>query len=207
MPVAVGARREDRLMELVAEIGAAGGRALPVRVDVTRPDECAAFIERTVGEFGSIYGVFANAGIGHETAIAAMSDADMRAIFEANFFGTLNTIRPALPRMIEARAGHVLTCSSCLSKCGMPFHGAYSATKAAQEHISRALRIELRSRGVRWAMQPPERVARAIVACLRRPRPEVWTSTIARLAFAAADISPRFTDWCLTRFTSRDKTG
>jgi short-subunit dehydrogenase len=234
MPVAVAARRDDRLADLVKEISDAGGRAIAVRCDVVNQSDCDELIARTVQEFGSLYSIFANAGIGHEGRVAKISDADMRNIFEVNFFGTLNSIRPALPHILHSR-GHILICSSCLSKIGMPFHGAYTATKAAQEHIARAMRIEMKPQGVKvssvhpvgtateffeakaartgtsvkqnsppkWAMQPPERVANAIVNCLRKPRPEVWTTWIGRLIFAAADISPRFTDRGLTKFAHR----
>lgn len=235
MPVAVGARREDRLKELVEEIRKGGGKAIAVRVDVASAEDCSRLVEETVREFGSIYAVFANAGYGLEKPIVRFTDREMRDMFDTNFFGTLNTIRPAVAKMLAARRGHVLVCSSCLAKCGMPYHGSYSATKAAQEHVTRAMRIELRGTGVTassvhpigtateffdakaarmkgttanatppsWAMQPPEKVARAVVACLRRPRPEVWTSMVARLVFACSNVSPRLTDWGLGRFASR----
>jgi short-subunit dehydrogenase len=234
MPVAAGARRADRLEALVAEITAAGGRAIAVPCDVDRPEHCARLIDQTVTEFGSVYCVFANAGYGLERAVARTTDAQMRAIFETNFFGTLNTIRPALPRMLEARAGHILVCSSCLAKLAVPQFGAYCATKAAQDHIARALRIELHGSGVfvsgvypigtttefrdvareaggygkgvhtpKAFVQPPERVANAIVRCLRRPRPEVWTSAAARLAFAVGVALPRTADWALRRMAGR----
>src|ERR1043165_2055009 len=207
MPAAAAARREEKLIEVVEQIKKSGGRATAVRADVSNPGDWPRLIDATVEAFGSIYSVFANAGYGLEKPIAALSDRDMRDMFDTNFFGTMNTIRPALARMLPARRGHILVCSSCLAKCGMPFNGCYSATKAAQEHITRALRIELRGSGVTassvhpigtateffdakaaklkgttanatppsWAMQPPEKVARAVVACLRHPRPEVWT--------------------------------
>ena len=55
--------------------------------------------------------------------------------------------------------------------------------------------------------QPPERVARAIVRCLRRPRPEVWTSTSARAMAGMATISPRFGDFVMRRVAKTRKTG
>src|SRR5207237_1833907 len=64
MPVAVGARRADRLESLSAEIAAAGGRAIAVQMDVDKPEDCQRLIDRTIGAFGSIYAVFANAGFG-----------------------------------------------------------------------------------------------------------------------------------------------
>jgi NAD(P)-dependent dehydrogenase (short-subunit alcohol dehydrogenase family) len=235
MPVALAARREDRLQEAVAKIREAGGKAIAVRADVDSPQDCRALIDRTVGEFGSIYAVFANAGYGAYTPIADTSDEDLRAIFETNLWGTLNTIRPALERMRAGpqgpNRGHILICSSCLSKLALPFSAAYSATKAAQDHFGRSLRVELAPQGIhvstvhpvgtktelfdtaekrsrvkksvqhgpRGMMQPPERVADAVVRCLRRPRGEVWTSLITRLAFSASVAAPEIRDWASRR--------
>jgi uncharacterized protein len=148
MPVALGARRVDKLESVVGEIKAADGRAIAVPTDVTRPEDCRALIDRTIAEFGAIYAVFANAGYGLERPTHLTTDAELRAIFETNFFGTMNTVRPALEVMLRQRQGHVLICSSCLAKVGTPFVSAYSATKAAQDHIARALRAELRGMGV-----------------------------------------------------------
>jgi short-subunit dehydrogenase len=234
MPVALGARRMDRLQNLVAEIEGRGGRALAVETDVTNPDDCRRLVERTIAAFGSIYAMFANAGVGLEKSLQDTSDAEMREIFEVNFYGTLNAIRPALEPMLAVREGHILVCSSCLSKLGIPYLSAYSATKAAQDHISRGMRAELSTRGIavssvhpvgtqteffgvaearsgaRRAKTPaafeqsPERVARAIVRRLRNGRGgEVWTSLPAQVMFAAADLVPGLTDWCLDRFARR----
>lgn len=233
MPVAISARREDKLIELVNEIKASGGHAIAVPGDVSIQSDCDRLIERAVAEFGSIYAIYANAGYGYQRTIADITDREIRDMFDTNFFGTLNTIRAALPHLLKLNQGHILICSSCLAKSAMPYHGAYSATKAAQDHIARCLRIELRNTGIRtsciypigtstefsdvkaarsglppkphrpsYFLQPPQRVADAIVACLRRPKPEVWTSIPARIAFACSNLSPRFTDYLLTRFNT-----
>jgi short-subunit dehydrogenase len=235
MPVAVMARREDKLRSLVREIEALGGRAVALVGSVDKPDDCERLIARTIEAFGSIHAVFANAGYGLERPIHEMSDADMRAIFETNFFGTLSTTRPAVRAMLAAGSGHVLICSSCLSKFGTAYHGAYSATKAAQNHIARAMNIELAARRIRVSsvhpvgtkteffetarinsggatmldnspgafMQSPDRVARAIVACLRRPRSEVWTSLPARLFFGLVTMFPALGDAVMRRWAAR----
>lgn len=235
MPVVLGARRPDKLEAVTAMITAAGGRAAAVPMDVTRPEDCRRLIDETVGRFGSVYAVFANAGYGLEAPIAEMTDEAMRRIFETNFYGTLNTIAPALPLMRQAGAGHILICSSCVAKMTLPYYGAYSATKAAQNHIGRAMNLELRGTGVHVStvhpvgtrteffdtvqklndgmkivehtpdrfMQPPERVARAIVRCLRRPHPEVWTSRFVRLGMAFCNALPgvedRWIAWMLEK--------
>lgn len=148
MFVAVMARRSDMLDEIVAEIHESGGRATAFVGDVTDPDACEGFVTRAEKELGPLHAVFANAGYGQEEPTWAMPEADLRAIFETNFWGSLNTVRPALPGMLERKRGHVLFCSSCLSKIGLPMFGAYSATKACQDHFGRAMRHELRASGV-----------------------------------------------------------
>ncbi|MFG0273667.1 MAG: SDR family NAD(P)-dependent oxidoreductase [Phycisphaerales bacterium] len=235
MPVAIAARRLDRLESLAREIEATGGRALPIELDVADADACARAVARTAEAFGSIYAVFANAGFGFERPMHETSRADLREIFEVNFWGSMHIIDPALPRMLEAGAGHVLLCSSCLAALPIPWYGAYTATKAAQRHIGRAMRVELapagvhvttvhpvgtkteffdiadeRSRGATLFdrtnerfMQAPERVARAVVRVLEKPRPEVWTSPSARFTMHLAALMPRTTDRVLTRMAKR----
>ena len=238
MPVALAARRVEKLRTAVDEITRAGGRAIAVPTDVDRPEDCRALVDRTVTEFGSIHAVFANAGYGFEKPMHRTSDAEVRAIFETNFFGTLSTIRPALERMLAAGSGHILVCSRCLSKVGIPFLGPYSATKAAQDHIARAMRGELAGSGIAVSsvhpigtrteffeqvgvrsgpdegslhtpelfMQPPERVARAIVRRLRSGRGgEVWTSNTVRLTFAFLNAFPSLGDWVIARYAAKQR--
>ena len=148
MPVALGGRREDKLLDVRSQIERFGGRAIAVTTDVTSQPDCDALIDRTCEAFGSIYAVYGNAGYGFEKPIHQTSDAELRAIFETNFFGCMNTIRPALPRMIHAGLGHVLLCSSCIGKIGLPLYGPYCATKGAQVLVARAMRHELKPLGV-----------------------------------------------------------
>ncbi|MEM9560436.1 MAG: SDR family oxidoreductase [Planctomycetota bacterium] len=63
--------------------------------------------------------------------------------------------------------------------------------------------LKIMDRRQRLGMQPPERVARAVVSCLRRPRGEVWTSSPARFAFGATVMLPGLTDWALKRVMSK----
>jgi short-subunit dehydrogenase len=232
MPVALGARRIDKLEALAAQIRAAGGPALALACDVTNPDDCARLVRDAEAEFGPLHAVYANAGYGFEKPFTRTADADIRAIFETNFFGTLNTIRPALDLMLPRRRGHILICSSCLSKCSLPGLAAYSATKAAQDHYARAMRAELASSGIAvssihpigtrteffdqsnarsqyqssllrtpdFFMQPPERVASAIVRNLRAGKGrEVWTSLAVRTLFALATEFPAAADFFIKR--------
>lgn len=226
MPVALMARRRGKLDEVATAIRAIGGTAWVFEGNVDEAGAGEAFIAGAEAALGPLHAVFANAGYGFEKATWSLDDRELRAIFETNVWGSLNVIRPALPGMIERGAGHVLLCSSCLSKIGVPMYGAYCATKAVQDHMARAMRHELRPSGV-WVssvhpigtrteffeqagqrsgtlrlmdrrseqfMQPPERAAKAVVACLRRPRGEVWTSATMRMALGVATMLPGLAD-------------
>jgi short-subunit dehydrogenase len=149
MPVVVGARRRAALDAVVAEVRAAGGKAEAVVCDVDREEDCRGLIARAEEAFGPVYAVFANAGYGLEGPADALTDDQLHAIIRTNFFGTLWTVRAALPSMRRSGRGHVLICSSCVSKMGLPYHAAYSATKAMQDHFGRALRVELAEGGGR----------------------------------------------------------
>lgn len=155
MPVALAGRRIEPLEEVRESIESAGGRAIAAPTDVADAEQCRDLIRRTVDAFGPIYSVFANAGYGLRGPVDALEDSAIRAIFETNFWGTLNTIRPALEVMLPEGQGHVLICSSCLSKIGTPYTAPYSATKAAQDHFGRAMRHELSGRGIRVSTVHP----------------------------------------------------
>ena len=245
MPVALGARRVEKLDAVVKRIRAAGGRAIAIPMDVAVPEQCQALIDATVAEFGSLYSVYANAGYGVEKPVHEMVDAEIRAMFEVNFFGTLNTIRPAIDQMRKAsllpgerRRGHILICSSCLGKMFLPYFSVYSATKAAQNHIGRSMNLELRPEGISVSTVHPittkteffetaeklsangsmiahspdmftqtaEFVADRTVACLRRPRPEVWTGFaghFVRFGMSFNTLFPRVADLTLYGMVKR----
>ncbi|MBX3361212.1 MAG: SDR family oxidoreductase [Phycisphaeraceae bacterium] len=238
MRVALCARRTERLEAVAERIRAIGGTAVVLACDVSRESDCFAFIERASAEIGPLHGVFANAGYGVETPSLDMTDGEWEAMLRTNFWGTLWIVRAAVAQMRQKpepptgeSRGHVLVCSSCLSKIGAPYHAAYSASKACQDHLARALRHELaderidvssvhpigtsteffeelernspRSQGLsssNTSLQPPERVARAVVACLGKPRGEVWTSTPTRIALGLATAFPSIADWGVARY-------
>ncbi|MFT5424539.1 MAG: short-subunit dehydrogenase [Phycisphaerales bacterium] len=241
MPVAIMARRADRLEAVathIREVDFPGSaQAAPVLThvgDVNSPDDCLALLDRAEAEFGPVYAAFANAGYGQVRPTWDMPIDEVRAMFETNLYGSLNLLRPALDRFAERGVGHALLCSSCLSKLSIPNYGCYSATKAAQDHFGRAMRIEMKPLGVAVStvhpigtrteffeiaakgspeprplpgerrLQPPKRVADAIVRRLRRNTGgEIWTSTPAQLAFGLANVFPRLTDLALTRRANR----
>jgi len=236
MPVGLFARREEKLAEVRERIERDGGRAIVVVGDVTDADTNLDLMAKTEEAFGDLYAAVANAGYGAEVECATMAIEDIRAMFEVNFFGSMFLVQPAVAKFRERGAGHAMMVSSCLSKIGLPNYGAYSASKAMQDHFCRAMRHELRGSGVHVSsvhpvgtkteffdeaakksgggklklagsserfMQTPEKVAGAMVRCLRRPRGEVWPSPMARVGFGASVMMPGVTDWVLGRMVEK----
>ena len=71
--------------------------------------------------------------------------------------------------------------------------------EVAQRLSGREPTSEVADHAPKWMVQTPQRVARAVVKCLRRPRPEVWTSWLVRAVAAGMTLSPRFTDVLMRR--------
>ncbi len=155
MPVVLAARRVDKLDAVRDEIERAGGKAIAEAADVTDPEHGERLMARCEEAFGGLYAVYANAGYGVERSILRTTDEELRAMFETNFFGTMHTIRPILPRLVEQKSGHVVICSSSIGKIGIPHFGGYCATKGAQWLVGQAMRNELKSRGVRVSTVHP----------------------------------------------------
>lgn len=241
MDCVLNARRVEKLNEVAEHMRKAGGRVVTVVGDVTESGISARMIEAAETELGRLDVVFANAGFGFERTVVEMAADELRQIFEVNFFAAAELLRLAGRRFIEQqRSGHLLMCSSCLSKFTFPGYSAYSATKAAQNHICRAMRFELEAMNIavssvhpitttteffetaaehtgREVMRPdrapglfvqtPQRVARAIVKCLRRPRSEVWTSHSMRLLAAMLTASPGLCDVLMRLYQRRRSKG
>ncbi len=149
MPVFLAGRRLDPLCHTRDAIAAAGGRASVLQVDVTDAAHAITLLDAACEAFGSPWAVFSNAGRGLDRPAHTTSDEEMRSIFEVNFFGSQSLLREAAKRMLKAESGgHLLACTSCVSKFAPPYHGAYAATKAAQDLYCQAMRLELAPAGI-----------------------------------------------------------
>jgi NAD(P)-dependent dehydrogenase (short-subunit alcohol dehydrogenase family) len=116
-------------------------RVVPLRLDVTDP----ASIEAAAAAAGDVTVVVNNAGIGAGTGIATGTDADLRAMFDTNFFGAVAVARAFAPVLAANGGGALLNVHSVLSWIGIA--GAYSAAKAALWSATNSLRLELAPQG------------------------------------------------------------
>ena len=140
--VVLGARRTDRLEQLVEEITAAGGRAAAVRVDVTDPDDLHSLVDRAVEGFGRLDVLVGNAGV---SRISPMTDVDVEgwsAMVDVNVKGVLNGIAAALPVFRAQGSGHLVTVVSTSGLKIVPTQAVYAGTKNAVRTIVEGLRQE-----------------------------------------------------------------
>jgi short-subunit dehydrogenase len=141
----LAARRMEMLAELNAELG---GNHLCIRTDVSLTDDCTNLVERTIERFGRLDTLVANAGYGLARKVADTTNAEMHDLFRTNVFGTTDCIAAAVPVMrknavVDGYRGQVVIVSSAAGRRGLPWFGAYAATKSAQLGIAEALRVEL----------------------------------------------------------------
>ena len=146
----LAARREEKLHELNQELG---GGHLVVQTDVSLPAECRHLIDRAYDRFGRLDTLVCNAGYGLVRSVAEMTADEARDIFRTNVFGTTDCIAAAVPRMKtqderEGYRGQVVIVSSAAARRGLPYFGAYAATKAAQLSLAEALRVEVKPDGI-----------------------------------------------------------
>lgn len=122
-------------------------RAIAVTADVTDRDALEAAVATTEERFGGLDVVIANAGISPPkgTMLSADLDAFERTI-AVDLHGVWNTVRPALPRIVERR-GYVLVVASLYAAFNGVLAAPYAISKAGVEQLGRALRVELSPHG------------------------------------------------------------
>jgi short-subunit dehydrogenase len=146
------ARRRERLADVAARASDAAKRLVRTEIvtaDVSHAGTATRILDEAERAFGRFDVVYANAGYGLERPMHRMTSDELRAMFETNFFSSTELCNEAARRLIAAgRGGHLLMCSSCVAKFTLPSFGAYSASKAAQAHVARAMAYELRPYGI-----------------------------------------------------------
>ena len=156
MNVVLGGRRLDRLEQVSRRVEAVGGATAIVVGDVRDRSNVDELLDSAVESFGGFDSIFANAGYSMERSFVSMSEDELRAMFETNFFASVGLAREAALRWIESdRVGHVILCSSCVAKFPLPFQGVYAATKGAQALVARAMRHELSPFGIQVSTVHP----------------------------------------------------
>ncbi|HET9590175.1 MAG TPA: SDR family oxidoreductase [Anaerolineales bacterium] len=200
--VVLAARRVDRLEALAQEISGmgTGAETLVVPADLSKLEDIKSLIDQTLETFGRIDVLVNNAGFGRLDWLENLDPVkDIRAQFDVNVLGVVQTTRQALPVMIKQRSGHIINMGSLASLVATPTYTIYAASKHAVHGFSEALRREVKPWGIdvsmlypggvktefgehagikrktkattpKWLVLSAEDVGRAVVQLVRNPR-------------------------------------
>jgi len=146
--VSLSGRRRAPLEAVAAEIEAAAGKARAVPADIRDAASLHKAIRSSVGAFGPLRGVIANAGVGGPNEPGP--DDRFADLVQTNLVGTYQTLRAAQPHLAAGPASrHLVVVASILGRIGVPGYTGYCASKSGLFGLVRALAHELAAEGVR----------------------------------------------------------
>lgn len=206
----------------VAELRQSGGDAFPVYADLSKHDDVEGLVDRIEADRGPIDLLVNNAGIGLQADVMQVRNEDLRLLFDVNYFAMVNLSRDALHHMARRKHGYIINVSSAAAKRGLPGMGIYASSKAAMHTFTQALRVEGKACGVHVVellpmsvrtpffknavnrssqsyesgvfTTTPELIAKRILKAIRRPVPEIYTSTLSRFVLALDAVNPKWFD-------------
>lgn len=131
------------------EIIAAGGRAIFVKLDVSKAADWEALLEAAREAFGTVTGLVNNAGISVSSTALETSEDDWHRLIAVNQTGVFLGMRTIAPAIIAAGGGAIVNTSSTLGYWASPNTFAYQATKGAVRTMSKSAALSLGQQGVR----------------------------------------------------------
>jgi len=231
--VVLCARRQAELDVVVTGITSRGGRATGMVADVTSETDMQRLVAKAVEVYGRLDVMICNAGIGYHRQFVDTTADVMRRLLDVNVMGTFYAARAAMDVFTRQNSGHIIAVSSIVGRRGIAGSSAYSATKAAQLGFIESLRAEFEGTPFRASvvfpvgtetefhdairrdfghdtighgpMQTPDDVARGIVKCVIKPRPEVYPFGSAKLLAILSVMFPKTADGFVHRFRRETK--
>lgn len=147
--VVLAARSANDLERVAADIRASGGIAHCVPTDMGDVDQVIALVDRGANLMGGIDIAVSNAAAVSSTPILDISLEDWNRVQQVNVIGTLTLFKAAFPHLSARPGSSALIISSIQGLAGTPITGAYGASKAALNHITKTLAVEWGPAGVR----------------------------------------------------------
>ena len=124
-------------------------------LDVTDAEQVQHTVQQAHSYFGKLDVVLNNAGYSLVGTVEEASEAEVRDVFDTNYFGTLRVIQAALPLLRQQGSGHIVGVSSGLGIITMPLIGFYCATKWAFEALHESLADEVKGFGIKVTLLEP----------------------------------------------------
>ena len=199
--LAISSRSAERLEQLSEELASACPgirKPLPVACDVADGESVRHLIGACVETFGTVDALINNAGICVYGSAEKTSLINFRTLLDVNFLGPVQAMLEVLPFMKRQGHGLIVNVSSVAAIHGVPYLGAYGASKAALVALSQSMRAELAGSGVRVMLVYPDYTESAIfenetkVGGARRPEgPYAPTAGVAEAIVRAIEAEKR----------------
>ena len=231
--VGILSENAEAVAKVVQELVVGGKLAFGITANLSKHAEVSGLFDRVEADHGTINVLVNNAGIGLQGDIVETSEADLRRLFEVNFFAMAALSQDALRAMTIRKSGYIINVSSAAARRALPGLSAYSSTKAAMHAFSQALRIEGKCVGVHVSellpmsvktpffenaqnksdkayevpslSTTPERVANQIFRAASRQGAELYTSLLSRIALAIDGLVPSVFERILVSHRLREK--
>jgi 3-oxoacyl-[acyl-carrier protein] reductase len=147
--IAVARRESDELKDAIGEIVKQGRGGLRLRAfDLSEIEAIPVFVKELRDEFGAIYGLINNAGIGTEGLLATMHNTEIEALLRLNVLSPVILTKYVVRHMMADGAGRIINMSSIIASTGYNGLSVYGATKAAATGFTRSLAREVGKLGI-----------------------------------------------------------
>jgi len=164
--VAVAARNQERLNELVTEITAAGGKASVFALDVADEEQVKSTVKSIIAQLGKIDILVNNAGITRDQLVMRMKRADWDAVLQTNLTSAYLCIQQVIGSMLRQRWGRIINITSVFGQMGQAGQANYAASKAGLIGLTMAIAREVGSRSITCNAVAPGFIETAMTAVL-----------------------------------------
>jgi 3-oxoacyl-[acyl-carrier protein] reductase len=164
--VAVAARNEEKLAEVVKEIEAAEGKAAAFVIDVAEEEQIKSAVKAAIAHFGKIDILLNNAGITRDQLVMRMKRADWDAVLNTNLTSAYLCTQQVIGSMLKQRWGRIINVTSVFGQTGQAGQANYAASKAGLIGLTLALAREVASRNITCNAVAPGFIETAMTSSL-----------------------------------------
>ena len=164
--VALAARNQEKLNELVREITGAGGQAAAFPVDVSDEAQIKSACKAAITQFGKIDILVNNAGITRDQLVIRMKRSDWDAVLSTNLTSAYLSIQQVIGSMLKQRWGRIINIASVFGQMGQAGQANYAASKAGLIGLTMAIAREVGSRAITCNAVAPGLIETAMTAGL-----------------------------------------
>ncbi|HUK24738.1 MAG TPA: 3-oxoacyl-[acyl-carrier-protein] reductase [Terriglobales bacterium] len=164
--VAVAARNQEKLDELVGEIAASGGVAAAFPMDVSDEEQIKGAIKAVIAQLGKVDILVNNAGITRDQLVMRMKRADWDAVLHTNLTSAYLCVQQVIGSMLKQRWGRIINITSVFGQMGQAGQANYASSKAGLIGLTMALAREFASRSITCNAVAPGFIETAMTSAL-----------------------------------------